>query len=1182
MLAVAGLVTFVMLSTGLGISGLAAAPHAASPPAARASAAVAVAPAVGAAPLTDAQKLALIHADLAKSHVPIADVHYPAIPLEGSHPAQPISPVQILYPSAPAPMGISDIGVRDVGGSPSGYILNTTSAEGTIAFNNAQSVYVDGDGPDMFGVQLNSVAVNVTLFGNSTYQFWCQNFVSYTSSSGQLAFGDNIWNFSNSNGLISPNVFYAHSSNGTLYEPIFYYAIGPTFTIHYPFAVTFYLNSTTIDSRPAIFFNYTLSNATNRTSGSFDYVIFNSSASASPTPVPPAEFQMNGVAYDPIGLVNDIELDLVGNDDGDTTTFYQLSANLTIDYWNASSAQYDPVPSAMNSGTDTGETSDGVASFYTSAIPNDAQLELGPSFLNGLWNTSTAPGERTISLTVDPANALILVNPGHGRDSAAAQWVMSSPTGVTNFAVPNTGTYYLDLRLSDYSPAFDMLASGSNENATTRYTNLLAAAPELGIYTPLIIWGDIELTVMSIGGNGTVTNPYILPSTEPGQLDPEYAQWNDFQFPVFPGLLLVDTSAYVLVQPAPFTIVYPGWMLSQIQSDGLPYTNNLQLEFWQVSNVTVSGGTDVTGWLSYNLPTVYPLGAIIFWNSSGNLISGNTFADQGQSIAMFGGTNNTIWGNTFINTSVPATQNDIFQAPFNTTGIYEAESGDLIYNNYFGAMPVPGYTANYNPLSCQINCTSAYYLDQWNVPRENTSAILSVLGQNLSGSIIGTSYQGGNYWANYGNASNPYGVLPYDDSGWIFAGGDYVPLVSVGLYNLTFTETGLPTKTVWNVSIPSIGNYSTNSPTVQVVVPNGTYAYSVPEYDAGWYTANWSGTALVAGNNTSISVPYTEFGGIAFSQDTLPAGVSWTATINVVSGPGSFASGSGAGSSMEFGEPDGAYSYTVSADGFSATPSSGPVHVTGGAITAIGVAFTPLTVLAFAASGLPVGTPWTVNLTLGAQTSSFASTNSSLSFTAFQLDATGIYAYTVWSAGYTVTPSHGALTLPVSVPVALGFARENGTLNVSIGASLCANVSVDGSSWGKLCSATAQSLVPGVYAITAENGGYEPYFNNVSVNANRTSTLTISLVKVPSSSGGGGGGVTRYSNTTVTASNGEWEGVAAILGVLVLLFAILTGVFYSRSTRRPPPPPAPVPVASFAGAATTAPAAAKPSDWKED
>jgi thermopsin len=798
-------------------------------------------------------RLATIRSDLARDGAPMRDVHFPNLGAERPRGAQPVSPV---YGAAPAPMGVADIGLRDVAGSLAGYYLNTSSAEGTVNFSSAEAVYLDGDGPDMFGVQLNSVLTNVTLFGNSSYQFWTQNFVSYTSSSGQLAFGDNIWNFSSPSGNISSNAIYAHGPNGTLLAPVLYLAVGPSITVHYPFSLTFYLNATTLEDRPALFFNYTVANSTWSTSGSYDYVIFNSSAATPVLPAPAAQFQIDGESYDPIGLLNDVELSLLGNDNGDTTTFTELNATATIATWNSTSNRYDPVPSAVNSGSDTGETSEGVASYYTGDSPV-AHLALGPSFLQGLWNSTNPAGERTVEAKVNPAPAILMINPGSYRRASEAQWVPLSPSGTTNISLPNTGKYYLEFELSEYDSTDRTIPNG-NSNATTPLSVNLTFDPSAGIYTPMIAWGNSELAVFAASGNGTASNPYVLYDNEASNLNSEFAMWNDFQFPVFPGLLLIGTSAYVQITPPPFSISFPPYILNAtmngVYTSGLPTSNNLQLEFWNVSHVTLLNAAHIAGWLSANLFSFYPLAATIFWNSTDNLIASNTFADQGISLALYGGTNNTIWGNEFLTTGVSAPDpTHVLEYPSNETGLWESESGDLVYNNYF-SVAIPAYTPRFDPLSCQVACTSAEYLDRWNISEEPAAEVRTVLGVPLNGSVLGTASQGGNFWSNYGTPPDPYGALPYNDTGWIAEGGDYAPLVPDRLYTITFDESGLPAGSAWGINT-SLVRVNTTHASFTIEAPNGTYAYST--LGPSGYVTTPAPSFAVQGSNVTVDVPFS-------------------------------------------------------------------------------------------------------------------------------------------------------------------------------------------------------------------------------------------------------------------------------------------------------------------------------------
>ncbi len=782
--------------------------------------------------------------ELKDSGIPRSDIHLPDLSVGPPTPGEQVGPT---YASAPAPMGVADLGLENVSGTTVPSVLDTSSVEGQITLDNALSVNVDGDGPDMFGIQLNAVVTGVTVFGNSSDQFWMQNFVSYTPSSGQLVFGDNVWNFSNYDAYISPNVFYANGPNGTLYAPVYYYAVGPTFTIHYPFTITLYENSTVLFDRPAVYFNYTVSNTTMRVSGSYDYVVFNASAGRLRHAVPAGVFQINGEQVEPVGLPNDLELDVVGNDDGDTTTFYQMDATLSIATWNAARHAYVPAPSAMDAGAETGETSDGVSVSYAGATPV-ATMRLGPSFLYGLWGMSGDSGARTVVQTLTPAATFILVNPGASRNESAAQWVPSSPTGTTTFYVPNGGRYWVEYLLSDRAPGgFDLDARA---NATTSAS--FAGAPDdaLGVYTPLIAFGNGELASLSSSGTGTLASPYVLENNEYAPIDPEFAAWNDFQFPVFPGVLLIGTSAYVTLTPASFLVDYPAWMLADVEEFGLPTTNHLQLQFWESSDVRLLGGT-VSGWLSAFL-VGFPEGSVMFWNSSDNLVAGVQFADQGDAVVLYGGTANTIWGNTFSFATVRASDPaDVLNYGEFTQAVNETESGDLIYNNVFD-VPYPAVTPTYDPLSCQILCESVSYVDQWNVTPQPASDVRTVDGVPLSGSILGTASQGGNYWSNYGTPADPYGVLPYTNGGAITTGGDYDPLLPFALYSVTFEATGLAHGAPWSVTLAGY-TQSSRGASITFWEPNGTYRYSV-DAPRGTTARPSSGTVEVRGADVTVPV----------------------------------------------------------------------------------------------------------------------------------------------------------------------------------------------------------------------------------------------------------------------------------------------------------------------------------------
>lgn len=1108
--------------------------------------------------------------------VPTPEVHFPDLAAEGPHPAGVVAPT---YAQAPAPVGVADLGFRNVSGANVGYDYNTSSTRGTITFTNASSVYVDGDGADMFGVQFNTVLTDVSLFGNASYQFWTQNFISYTPSSGWLAFGDNIWNFSSYSGYFPASSLFAHGPNGSLAAPVFYYAVGPSFTIHYPFSVTFYNNATTIGGRSAVFFNYTLANATMTRSGSFDFVIFNSGgASAAPPPM----FQVDGTGYDPAGLINDIELVLCGNDDGDTTSFYALNASLAIAYWNATSGSYDPVPAAVNFGADTGETVDGAAAFWNGVAPV-AQARLGPSFYEGLWNNSAAPGARVLTATVSPANAFLFLTIGNFFNARTTQWVPSYLT-TTQIVLPNVGSFVLEVELSNYDPSGHFIVMAVNASASITVT--LTHDTGRGLYTPLYAWGNSQLAAISYAGNGTAADPYLLLDDETKALDAEFTAWNEFQFPVFSGVLLIRTSAYVEITPASFAVTYPAWMQGTVAAFGYPSSNNLQLLFWNVSNVSVLHGPDVSGWLSYEL-SYYPDAAVLFWNSSGNLVAGNTFEDEGTSLALFGGTNNTVWGNQFFPETPNASQPEDLLNPGNQTlAINESESGDLLYDNAIYT-PIPAFDPVWNPLSCQVNCTPATYVDSWNISRQPASDVRVVLGTNLSGSILGTSYQGGNAWWNYGPEPNPFAKLPYDDTGNITVGGDWVPLTLTPLYALAFQAEGVPTGANWSV-VTEGATLTGPSPTLATVSPDGTFSFLATAYLAngsGLLERQVFGSFQVDGAAVDVPVNFASWT-VSFAPNGLPANTTWWLSVGPTGENATEFTANGT-TSVALPLTNGSYSYTVAAPfGWVALPDAGSFGVQGSPetfdITFRSLAPVPAATypVNFTESGLPNGTSWSVffdgNGVIGAAATlgTFYVPN-------------GSYTYGLGGvAGYTPAAPWGTFVVDGSgANLTVGFVA-----NASLAPSPPENFTVTlqesglaaGTRWSASVNGVPLTGTGSTLTIELPNGtfGYlvapidgevaSPSTGSARV-AGAPVTVQIDFTPAPATSG---------TNATSGLPSLAWLAVGAVLGAVVA--ALLLWAAGRRGKPQPASPVAPPSTAAAAGAASAPRAGGTKTPWSED
>jgi Phosphoesterase family len=163
---------------------------------------------------------------------------------------------------------------------------------------------------------------------------------------------------------------------------------------------------------------------------------------------------------------------------------------------------------------------------------------------------------------------------------------------------------------------------------------------------------------------------------------------------------------------------------------------------------------------------------------------------------------------------------------------------------------------------------------------------------------------------------------------------------------------------------------------------------------------------------------------VGFHESGL-SGQTWSVTLG-----GARESTSGQGGWIAFQEPNGSYSYTVSAPaGFVASPSSGTVSISGHNPPYVAVSFSSSAryTVGFRETGLS-GQAWSVSI--GGMT---ASTNGQGGWIVVS-EPNGTYAYTVASpAGYTASPTSGSVVVKGSNPpyVPISF-TASGTLPTSI------------------------------------------------------------------------------------------------------------------------------------------------------
>lgn len=809
------------------------------------------------------------------------------------------------YTTGPAPMGVGSYGIMNNSGNLVPYNYSTTGFEGSVTIQNASELYLGIASPTSYGIQLNAVLNNVTLFGNRAYQYWTQNVALYTGSNHTITFIDNIWNFTSPNAVINGSEFYSYGGN--VVPGVFYYTIGPVVSVTFPFTLNLYLNTTNIGNHNTVFFNYSITSGGSTTSASYDEVQFNSTSPGSKANLQPANYEVSGNTLTGTGFIPmDAEMVIGGPGGGSTAVFQKINATMNLDFMN-SGGVYTPVASAYAAGSETGETSTGISESFRGTT---AELNSGPTLVNPLWGVSGNVRFYNLSGTVSPSNAFIFISNSSAFDNSSAQWSPLDLNGSFTYTLPG-GNYSLEILMSYHDPVY--MKIDLNRNTSIGVISLAPNVSE-GLYTPLYAYNNAQLSNLSIGGTGTTANPFIIPGpyyysnhgTSVGyRLAPVFSQVNDYLFPTFNGIMISGTNSYAIFNgfqtpngnPV-FPVIYQKALLAGL-TDFFQVTsgNYLNLVFYNSSHIILNSSV-VSGWFSsivysnldaYNIPVI---GSLLLWNTTDSLIEHNTILSAGSGVLIYGpGTrnlNNTIWNNTFSNSdSIPAGAY-FGGAPI---GLTVAGSGNTVYNNVFNSIiPVVSIDGQNADI---FTGGSVQYTNQFNITRTLASHASVFDGISLSGSIVGTSYQAGNYYYDYfGNGSQAYngtgvgfafngeGAL----NGSINYGYDYSPLVKYA-YITNVSSSGLPYSYTTYFDINN-GIYGIKPGTsTSIYLPNGSYDILgfilfnsqieyLPQSVLGSVNLTY-GYFAVSGPLLNLTIDYSFLYNLTVSETGLPQGTIW-------------------------------------------------------------------------------------------------------------------------------------------------------------------------------------------------------------------------------------------------------------------------------------------------------------------
>jgi YVTN family beta-propeller protein len=363
------------------------------------------------------------------------------------------------------------------------------------------------------------------------------------------------------------------------------------------------------------------------------------------------------------------------------------------------------------------------------------------------------------------------------------------------------------------------------------------------------------------------------------------------------------------------------------------------------------------------------------------------------------------------------------------------------------AVSVIGYGAFYNLSFAEVGLPVG---SLWYVAISSSSTGSAVNGS--LGNVTSFIVPDGTYRYAIANNTTAGAYAPTPASGTLTVLGANatvnVTFAPVGIYNLTFSETGLPAGTPWTVGISnsSVGALSNGSTSAVIgfSVANGTYAYLIADVSVGAgisLPTPSAGLTIVNGTATNVSVTFALAAqyNVTFNETGLPIGTPWQVELLNAS-TGLLTNGSTNGS-IGFEAPNGSYNFTIGNASvgvglFVPSPATGVVPVMGSNVT-VTIVFAPAPEynLTLVESGLPGSTLWVASIqSVSIGTEFNASTNGSLGFVV----PNGTYAFAIANASangsiYVPTPATGTRSVDganITVPVIFELLREyNVTFN---------------------------------------------------------------------------------------------------------------------------------------------------------
>ncbi|EQD65065.1 Peptidase A5, thermopsin, partial [mine drainage metagenome] len=580
----------------------------------------------------------------------------------------------------------------------------------------------------------------------------------------------------------------------------------------------------------------------------------------------------------------DAEIMIGGPGGGSTAVINGINATMNLMNYNKTASKYQNVKAAYDIGSETGETAVGVDVHNSGST---AYLSSGPGLVYGLWNNTYNWAKKTITSS---AGTFMFLNNNISMINLGIYAWAPLTNSTSTFYLPSS-LYLYDALENYHIPTYGAVLSSTTTLSLTPYK-------AEGIYTPIIVTGNSQLAKLVTGGavglktqspTGSAKNPYVINASSQG-INPLFGALNDYEFPTFPGVLIMNTTTHIVVNDISMPVSYTGSnavivnFFDTVYGMQQPLSNNLQLQIYGSSNVSVTNSSNVNVWFSSEFYPYFYDGAFEIWNSTNIQIYNNSFVSFGESVMVYNPSNVdaniSIYSNEFVGLSVvnsltpeqSAFLANSFDFGSQQYGIQLFSSHDKVFRNAFVTQnPVQSYDYN---IYCGNIPSTPYGNDSFNTT--NTVAT-TMNGWNLTGplgTITLSSSELGNLWWNYN------GVGTYNDSGTITTGTDMAPLSLSGGANITFVARS-GANGVFEVSMGGlVQNGAAGVPVTYNDLHAGIYVYSYLYVNSFSVTSLTVNTVTLNPATSTTVVVTSAFVNLTFTETGLTSGTTWTVYVN--------------------------------------------------------------------------------------------------------------------------------------------------------------------------------------------------------------------------------------------------------------------------------------------------------------